>query len=205
MRRTACQGRTTSPGTAGPQRYIYLSTVYRPGHAFVYAPPIMVYLYKLCCQRASWGEAALPQVRLTTLIEVGTRVPLAWTQGPREAETAQAQALHAYLGPDQGLQFPALGRGERDVQGCGHGRGHRAETMPHHNRYRQVIRARRLARGATPPCPCTGCWWMGPGTAATGTAPCASATYARKSGRSGPCPAGVKRKTGNYPVRGPVP
>ncbi len=176
MRRTACQGRTTSPGTAGPQRYIYLSTVYRPGHAFVYAPPIMVYLYKLCCQRASWGEAALPQVRLTTLIEVGTRVPLAWTQGPREAETAQAQALHAYLGPDQLLL-------------ADRGHGHPAT----------------LARGATPPCPCTGCWWMGPGTAATGTAPCASATYARKSGRSGPCPAGVKRKTGNYPVRGPVP
>ena len=81
MRRTACQGRTTSPGTAGPQRYIYLSTVYRPGHAFVYAPPIMVYLYKLCCQRASWGEAALPQVRLTTLIEVGTRRPLGLDAG----------------------------------------------------------------------------------------------------------------------------
>ncbi len=37
----------------------------------------------------------MPQVRLTALVEVGTRVPLAWTQGPyRESETAQALRLH---------------------------------------------------------------------------------------------------------------
>ena len=51
---------------------------------------------------ASRGEAAFPQVRLTALVEVGTRVPLAWTQGPyRESETAQAQRLHDHLGPGQ--------------------------------------------------------------------------------------------------------
>ncbi len=51
---------------------------------------------------ASRGEAAFPQVRLTALIEVGTRVPLAWTQGPyRESETAQARALHHHLAPGQ--------------------------------------------------------------------------------------------------------
>lgn len=51
---------------------------------------------------ASRGEAAFPQVRLTALIEVGTRVPLAWTQGPyRESETAQARTLHRHLGPGQ--------------------------------------------------------------------------------------------------------
>ena len=51
---------------------------------------------------ASRGEAAFPQVRLTALIEVGTRVPLAWTQGPyRESETVQARRLHDHLGPGQ--------------------------------------------------------------------------------------------------------
>ena len=51
---------------------------------------------------AARGEAAFPQVRLTALVEVGTRVPLAWTQGPyRESETAQAQRLHDHLGPGQ--------------------------------------------------------------------------------------------------------
>ena len=51
---------------------------------------------------ASRGEAAFPQVRLTALVEVGTRVPLAWTQGPyRESETAQARRLHDRLGPGQ--------------------------------------------------------------------------------------------------------
>ena len=48
------------------------------------------------------GEAAFPQVRLTALIEVGTRVPLAWTQGPyRESETVQARRLRDHLGPGQ--------------------------------------------------------------------------------------------------------
>ena len=51
---------------------------------------------------ASRGEAAFPQVRLTALVEVGTRVPLAWTQGPyRESETVQARRLHDRLGPGQ--------------------------------------------------------------------------------------------------------
>ena len=48
------------------------------------------------------GEAAFPQVRLTALVEVGTRVPLAWTQGPcRESEAAQARRLHDHLEPGQ--------------------------------------------------------------------------------------------------------
>ena len=48
------------------------------------------------------GPAAFPQVRLTALIEVGTRAPLAWVQGPyREAETVQARTLHEHLGPGQ--------------------------------------------------------------------------------------------------------
>lgn len=48
------------------------------------------------------GEAAFPQMRLTALVEVGTRVPLAWTQGPyRESEAVQAQRLHDHLGPGQ--------------------------------------------------------------------------------------------------------
>ncbi len=51
---------------------------------------------------ASRGEAAFPQVRLTALVEVGTRVPLAWAQGPyRESEAAQAQSLHDQLAPGQ--------------------------------------------------------------------------------------------------------
>ena len=51
---------------------------------------------------ASRGEAAFPQVRLTALVEVGTRVPLAWAQGPyRESEAAQARRLHDRLGPGQ--------------------------------------------------------------------------------------------------------
>ena len=41
-------------------------------------------------------------MRLTALVEVGTRVPLAWTHGPyRESETAQAARLHDQLGPGQ--------------------------------------------------------------------------------------------------------
>ncbi len=46
------------------------------------------------------ATAAFPQVRLTALIEVGTRVPLVWTQGPyRASERAQARTLQAHLGP----------------------------------------------------------------------------------------------------------
>ena len=48
------------------------------------------------------GEVACPQVRLIALMEVGTRVPLAWMQGPYWAvETAQAQILYDQLGPGQ--------------------------------------------------------------------------------------------------------
>ena len=51
---------------------------------------------------ASRGEAAFPQVRLTALVEVGTRVPLAWSHGPyRESEAAQARRLHDHLASGQ--------------------------------------------------------------------------------------------------------
>lgn len=40
------------------------------------------------------GRSAFPQVRLTTLMELGTRACVAWTQGPiRESEVAQAERL----------------------------------------------------------------------------------------------------------------
>ncbi len=44
------------------------------------------------------GQAAFPKVRLTALVEVGTRAALAWEQGPyRESEQAQARRLLAHL------------------------------------------------------------------------------------------------------------
>ena len=47
---------------------------------------------------AGRGQAAFPQVRLTALVEVGTRVALAWHRGPlRESEAEQAEALLGHL------------------------------------------------------------------------------------------------------------
>ena len=107
---------------------------------------------------ASRGEAAFPQVRLTALVEVGTRVPLAWTHGPyRESETAQAQRLHDQLGPGQLL---LADRGYAGQGPLGPGGRHRR-------------RAALGAPGATRPCPWTGPWRTAPAAAATETIPCA--------------------------------
>ena len=47
---------------------------------------------------AGRGQAAFPQVRLTALVEVGTRVAFAWHRGPlRESEAEQAEALLDHL------------------------------------------------------------------------------------------------------------
>ena len=44
------------------------------------------------------GEAAFPQVRLTAMVEVGTRTAFAWHRGPfRESEVEQAEALLSHL------------------------------------------------------------------------------------------------------------
>ena len=49
---------------------------------------------------AGRGKAAFPKVRVTALVELGTRAGLAWEQGPyRESEKAQALRLQAHLGP----------------------------------------------------------------------------------------------------------
>ena len=48
----------------------------------------------------SRGSAGFPKLRLTVLMEVGTRVPIAWCGGPfRETEMAQAEQLVAHLEP----------------------------------------------------------------------------------------------------------
>ena len=47
---------------------------------------------------AGRGQAAFPQVRLTALVEVGTRVAFGWHRGPlRESEAEQAEALLGHL------------------------------------------------------------------------------------------------------------
>ena len=47
---------------------------------------------------AGRGQAEFPQVRLTALVEVGTRAALAWEQDLyRESEQAQARRLQAHL------------------------------------------------------------------------------------------------------------
>ena len=44
------------------------------------------------------GQAAFPQVRLTAMVEVGTRASFAWCRGPlRDSETEQAEALLGHL------------------------------------------------------------------------------------------------------------
>ena len=44
------------------------------------------------------GQAAFPQVRLTAMVEVGTRAASAWHRGPlRESEEEQAEALLSHL------------------------------------------------------------------------------------------------------------
>ena len=44
------------------------------------------------------GQAAFPQVRLTAMVEVGTRAAFGWHQGPyRESEVEQAEALLGHL------------------------------------------------------------------------------------------------------------
>ena len=44
------------------------------------------------------GQAAFPQVRLTAMVELGTRVAFAWHRGPlRESEAEQAEALLRHL------------------------------------------------------------------------------------------------------------
>ena len=46
------------------------------------------------------GSAGFPKLRLTVLMEVGTRAPFAWCWGPfRETETEQAERLVAHLEP----------------------------------------------------------------------------------------------------------
>ena len=46
------------------------------------------------------GSEGVPKLRLTVLMEVGTRAPLAWCGGPlRETETEQAERLVAHLEP----------------------------------------------------------------------------------------------------------
>ena len=47
---------------------------------------------------AGRGQAAFPQVRLTAVVEVGTRAAFAWHRGPlRESEAEQAEALLGHL------------------------------------------------------------------------------------------------------------
>ena len=44
------------------------------------------------------GQAGFPQVRLTALVELGTRAAFAWRQGPlRESEASQAEALLGHV------------------------------------------------------------------------------------------------------------
>ena len=46
------------------------------------------------------GRAGFPKLRLTALVEIGTRAPLAWCGGPlRESEMAQAERLVPHLSP----------------------------------------------------------------------------------------------------------
>jgi hypothetical protein len=49
---------------------------------------------------ASRGQAGFPKLRLSVLMELGTRAPLAWCGGPwSESEMAQAERLVAHLEP----------------------------------------------------------------------------------------------------------
>ena len=66
---------------------------------------------------AGRGQAAFPKVRVTALLELGTRAAFAWEHGPyRESERRQAERLHPHLRPgmlllaDRGYLGAALWR-----------------------------------------------------------------------------------------------
>ena len=70
---------------------------------------------------ASRGQAAFPKLRISVLLELGTRAPFAWRAGPyRESERVQANELIPHMGPgmlmlaDRGYAgFPLWSRAQK--------------------------------------------------------------------------------------------